>query len=97
MSLFSCKDTVRLASQALDRDLTVGQRLALRAHLLMCPPCARFHQQLAFLRQAARGLEDPAKAGDVTQDNLSPEARDRMQRALENGNAERSRDARLES
>ncbi len=64
MSLFSCKDMVRLASDALDRSLTVGQRLALHTHLLMCPACARFRKHLAFLRAAASGLEDsPASSG----------------------------------
>jgi Putative zinc-finger len=96
MSLFSCKDTVSLASAALDRELTIGQRVALRVHLLMCPCCTRFHQHLEFLRNAARRLEGQATAGDVEQTNLSPQARDRMQRALEQGSDKRSPHADLE-
>lgn len=96
MSLFSCRDTVRLASEALDHDLTIGQRLAGRIHWLMCPFCARFRQHLDFLRDAARRFEGQATGGDVDQANLSPEARARIQRALEQSNDERSRHADFE-
>jgi len=78
MSLLSCKDTVRLASEALDRHLTIGNRLALRVHLLMCRACGRFRQQLRFLSDAAHRLE--AVDGQAI---LTPKARDRLQRALE--------------
>jgi hypothetical protein len=96
MTLFSCKDTARLASEALDGNLTLAQRLSLHVHLLMCPSCARFHQHLAVLGDAARLLDDQAAGGDVGQANLSPEARDRLRRALEQSNEERSRHAGLE-
>jgi Putative zinc-finger len=83
MSLFSCRDTVCLASESLDRDLPLRPRLALRVHLLMCRNCARFHRHLLFLHLAARRLADQAARGDVDQAGLSAEARDRMKRALE--------------
>lgn len=50
--MLSCKDANRLASEKLDRDLTLRERMALRAHLLMCVGCARFEQQLRFMRKA---------------------------------------------
>jgi hypothetical protein len=83
MSVFSCKDTVRLASESLDRELPVMKRLSLGAHLLMCPPCGRLRRYLLILRGAARRLEELAVRGDEEQAGLSPEARDRMKRALE--------------
>jgi hypothetical protein len=82
MSLFSCKDTVRLASEALDRDLRLRQRLALRIHFCMCPPCARLRRHLLFLRDAARRLQEEADRGNGNQTGLSPEARERVKRAL---------------
>jgi hypothetical protein len=82
MSVFSCKDTVWLASVSLDGDLAMGQLLALHAHLLMCPLCARFRRHLQFLHDAARLLEDRATWNGVDQANLSPAARTRMHRAL---------------
>jgi hypothetical protein len=81
--MFSCKDTVHLASESLDRDLPLRQRLALRIHWFMCPPCARMRRRLLFLRDAARRLEDEADRGDGEQAGLSPEARERIKRALE--------------
>jgi hypothetical protein len=83
MSMFSCKDTVHLASESLDRNLRLRQRLALRIHLLMCPPCARLRRHLLFLRDAARRLQGEADRGDGDQAGLSPEARERIKRALE--------------
>lgn len=97
MSVFSCKDSVWLASGSLDHELTMGQRLLLHAHLLMCPPCARFRQYLEFVRDAARLLEDRATWNGVDQANLSPAARDRMQRALGHSNDERSPHAGFDS
>jgi hypothetical protein len=83
MSLFSCKDTVHLASRSLDRDVRLRQRLALRIHLFMCPPCARLRRYLLFLRDAARRLQEEADRGDGDQVRLSPEARERVKRALQ--------------
>jgi anti-sigma factor RsiW len=96
MSVFSCNDTGRLASAALDGDLTVAQALALHTHLLMCPTCARFHRNLEFLRAAARRLTDPAADGGAEQARLSAAARDRLQRAIDQRLDERSRHAGLE-
>jgi len=50
--MLSCKDATRLASEKLDRELTLRERMALRAHLLICVGCARFEQQLRFMRKA---------------------------------------------
>jgi hypothetical protein len=55
----SCKEASRLMSQGLDRDLDLGQRTALRLHLLICTACTRVKTQLAFLRRAAPGYPGP--------------------------------------
>jgi hypothetical protein len=77
----SCKEVSRLVSESLDRELSLRQRCLLRLHLLMCSLCSRFRRQLLFLREAAHALgnryELPGQA------RLSPEARTRIQRALE--------------
>lgn len=85
MSLFSCKDTVRLISQSLDRGLSLGQRVAVRLHLLLCPMCSRFRRQLLFLHRAAGEFEEK-EADDAGAPALAAEARARMQRALEEEN-----------
>jgi hypothetical protein len=45
-------------SQGLDRRLGVGERLALRVHLLVCDGCTSFRKQVAFLRGALSRLAD---------------------------------------
>ena len=49
--LISCKDASRLISQMQDDDLSFGQRLRVRLHLLFCDACTRFERQLRFLHR----------------------------------------------
>ncbi len=63
--MLSCKQATRLASQALDRPLSLRERLGLRAHLMICAGCAQFERQLGFLREASKRFADgAAAAGD---------------------------------
>jgi len=52
--IIKCKDASRLVSQQQDDQLTYWQRLTLRLHLSVCAACARFEQQIRFLRSAMR-------------------------------------------
>ncbi|MEI7688488.1 MAG: zf-HC2 domain-containing protein, partial [Planctomycetota bacterium] len=56
MILFSCKEAMQRASDALDADLTLAQRSALRGHLLICSACRRVRRQMAFLHTSLRNL-----------------------------------------
>jgi len=58
MRLISCKETTRLVSQGLDRDLAFGERVALRVHLAYCLGCRRTRRQMAFLRRAVQRLAE---------------------------------------
>jgi hypothetical protein len=75
MTMLNCRNMSQFISQALDRPLTLLQRLLLGIHLLGCPPCRRFRRAVRWLHQAL-----PVAPSDVT---LSPQARDRIRRALE--------------
>ena len=59
MGIFSCRETTRLISQGLDRELAFGERVALRLHYAYCLGCRRTGRQMAFLRQAVRALPAP--------------------------------------
>ncbi len=87
MSLFSCKETVRLVSRALDQRLTLGQRAAVSVHLSFCPMCSRFRRQLNFLHNAAQqfAARHPEAQTD-TDTTLSAEARTRLQQLLQSEN-----------
>lgn len=52
--MMNCRQAARLLSEAMDRPLTRGERLALRLHTLLCSGCRNYRRQLAFLRQACR-------------------------------------------
>ena len=56
MKLLSCKETTRLVSQGLDRELAFGERVALRVHFAICLGCRRAGRQMHFLRRAVREL-----------------------------------------
>jgi hypothetical protein len=55
----TCKQASRLQSQALDRDLGLGERLALRWHLGICEACTRVSRQWDFLRRATKAYPGP--------------------------------------
>jgi hypothetical protein len=56
--MLSCKEASALMSQALDRRLSLRERLSLRLHLAICEGCRRFERQMAFLRSACRRFGD---------------------------------------
>ena len=58
MGIISCKETTRLVSQGLDRELAFGERVALRVHLAICVGCRRAGRQMEFLRRAVRELAE---------------------------------------
>lgn len=79
----NCREASRLGSESLDRTLRTRERVALGAHLGLCRSCRRFGAQLhaldAALREAGLGPGAPAEAVR----ELPPEARERIQRALQ--------------
>ncbi|MDZ4655951.1 MAG: zf-HC2 domain-containing protein [Bythopirellula sp.] len=49
----TCREASRLASEALDRELSRRERWALRVHTFLCRSCRRFAKQAAILHEAA--------------------------------------------
>ena len=87
----SCKEASRLASDSLNRRLTLGERIALRTHLFMCEACRRFERQITFLHHAASRIEAAETAGSLA---LSPSARDRINRGIRQGSKSARRPSR---
>ena len=52
--MLSCKEATRLMSQALERQLTLSERISLRLHQMICVGCRRVEGQFRFLRDASR-------------------------------------------
>lgn len=47
----SCKEATRLLSEAMDRPLTIQERIALKIHLALCEYCLRFQKQVYGLHE----------------------------------------------
>jgi len=52
--MMSCKRATELTSQALDRQLSLPERLALGFHILICDGCRNTRNHFLFLREAVR-------------------------------------------
>lgn len=67
MGMRSCREVTQLVSEGLDRELSLGERVAVRAHFLICAGCREFDGQLAFLRRALGrlGESDVPARGDT--------------------------------
>ncbi len=82
----SCQKTAELLSDTMDRPLPLSQRFSLRLHFILCAWCQRYGMQLRLLRRAMRHLAQHLEAPSVLlEPSLSPAARERLKRALEDG------------
>lgn len=80
--MLTCKQNSLLVSQSFDRELSWRERLGVHMHLLMCRGCARFKQQMDFLRKAVhRFTRAQAEAEERTR--LSAAAIERIARHVE--------------
>ncbi|KVW94192.1 zf-HC2 domain-containing protein [Thiobacillus denitrificans] len=79
--MLTCKDASHLVSQGQDRPLSFRERWGLRIHLWMCVNCRRFERQIALMRRLLR-LSDRRAEAKATDQALSAEARERINRAL---------------
>jgi hypothetical protein len=80
-AMYTCKEATQLALEKHERHLSWRERLGLRIHYLICDACARFAQQMQFLRQTARryGERHQAEEQDTV---LTPEAKKRIRAKL---------------
>ncbi len=76
----TCREVSRLQSYSLDHPLSLPRRFGLRLHLLVCKWCRRYGKQIRLLRRAAH--DHPQAVTDAVPRSLSPEARERLRRAL---------------
>ena len=56
--MLTCKELVAHSSDYLDGQLTLRQRLAVRAHLAMCGNCRRFIRQMKLTQAAIRQMPE---------------------------------------
>lgn len=74
--MLSCKELVAHTSDFLDGQLTLRQRLAVRAHLAMCFRCRRFIKQMRLSQAVLRQLpEQPIAELDALAARLAEQRR----------------------
>jgi hypothetical protein len=52
--MLSCREATALMSQEQDRRLGLGERVALRLHVLICAGCNNYRRHMQVLREACR-------------------------------------------
>ena len=80
----TCQDMSRLLSDAMDTQLPWHLRARMHVHLRICALCDAYKRHLSLLRSILR--HDRARTGDEAtsqQPGLSPDAKERIQRALD--------------
>ena len=65
--MMNCQLCTRLISESQDRPLSLSEKMALKAHVMMCAGCKNFRLQLPFISQTMRAYakgkdEDPKDA-----------------------------------
>ena len=80
----TCQATVEKISQAIERSLTLRERIELKLHLWICAWCQWYLEHLQLIRDTARakGTESPDLDLDSVSPKLSNEARERIRRKL---------------
>ena len=76
-----CKQASQVISKALDRKLTLRERLALKFHLLVCNACKQFNQQLIALRSTFKKLN--AAIENDTNIQMPSETKNRLLKSIE--------------
>lgn len=65
--MLKCEEATRLASDGLDRHLSMKETVSLRMHLLACGACSRFNRQIKLMgtlsRRYARRQDDDNREG----------------------------------
>jgi predicted anti-sigma-YlaC factor YlaD len=55
--MLTCREATEYVSRALDERLSLGDRVALRMHLIICPSCLRFERQMRSLNHCLNTLQ----------------------------------------
>ena len=82
LRLPACKEVTRMASEAMERKLSLRQRFEMKLHLLICALCMRYVKQLQFMRDTVQRHAAQIESGAARPSALSHGARERMKQRL---------------
>jgi len=69
--VLTCHEVTELANDHLDREISVGSRLQIELHLVLCPPCRVFVRQIAGTIELVRHAEVPPPDPETERQLLS--------------------------
>jgi hypothetical protein len=75
-----CKEASQLQSDGFERDLTIGERIRLRIHLLICVACRNYSENIKLLNNIFHGLRKQKKIDENI--SLPDSDRERIREAL---------------
>ncbi len=81
--MLSCRDVAVLLSKDADRELSRGEWLRLKGHLLICSSCRRIKRQLQRLRTATAEYGEDLENAAPNGAGLSEQARAAIKARLE--------------
>jgi len=64
--MMDCREATELMSRAREEKLTLGQRIGLRLHTLICAGCRRTGEQFELIGQLVRGKPQKQKNNSKT-------------------------------
>jgi hypothetical protein len=77
-----CKDVIPLFSISYDRRLNLIEKLRVKVHLFTCGACTNYVSNLKFMHEVFHVQDDVIESEKIHL-SLSPEAKERMKKALE--------------
>jgi hypothetical protein len=75
----ACKEASKLASDGLDRKLTLWERLKLQIHMSMCGQCKNCSESMKLIRKASKLISE-SRSGEI---RLTDEQRESLHKALD--------------
>ena len=82
----TCRQTVEVISQSLERPLSLRERISLKLHLYVCMWCVWYLEHLEIMRSSARSRATSVQEIDFAPGSeLSAEARERIKRQINTG------------
>ena len=78
LPIIACQEATRLSSEAMERKLSIKERIALWLHLRGCDLCTRFLKQTHGLRNLLRNYAPPEVK------KLPQDAKDKIIQAIKN-------------
>jgi hypothetical protein len=78
-----CKRMTRSLGESLDRRPTWRERLVMKLHLFTCEACARYLEQIEFLKEAVHTHgTGPANDGEAARVSMSRDSKERIKAVL---------------